>query len=90
MTNKQPMCRPALSIDDSKTLYKILNTYTVKPDDLHEAMLIQRLNKALEQFLVLNGNSTVQEIKQSLRQDAFEDYDWDAAFKALPDGPKPS
>ena len=75
---KEPTFRPQFTISQVKVLYKLLVNYTVKPDDLQEAMVIERLTKSIKQFLVLHDSSARQEIEQKLMEDAWADYDWEA------------
>lgn len=89
MSKPEPEMRARLNLTKASALYKIINSYQLCEDDLAEAMVIEQLNKAIIEFLTLNGQGIGgrEGTKEALKQKLADEFDWDAAFKSIPDSP---
>lgn len=72
--------RPKFGLEQARALYRLVNSATYSPEDLHEAMVVERLKKTIKQFLILNDSDAKERMEKELKKD-FSDFDWDAEQK---------
>lgn len=74
--------RPKLSVEDSKVFGRLLSK--IKTEDIHELLLIGRLQKGMYKYLAVETGESIPELKKQMVGD-WDNYDWDSVLQGVND-----